>query len=37
MSLPPAAAKREDGLWAEPLGVLELQQSEGVFSDCGAA
>lgn len=33
---PPAAAKREDGLWVEPAGALELQQSEGVYSDCGA-
>lgn len=37
MSLPPAAAKREDGPWVEPAGALELQQSEGVYSDCGAA
>ena len=33
----PAAAKREDGLLVEPAGALELQQSEGVYSDCGAA
>ena len=37
MSLPPAAGKREDGPWAEPAGALELQQSDGVYSDCGAA
>ena len=34
--LHPAAAKREDGPWAEPPGALELQQSESVYSDCGA-
>ena len=33
----PSAHSREDGLLAEPAGALELQQSEGVYSDCGAA
>lgn len=36
-SLSPAATKRKDGLLAEPAGALELQQSEGVYSNCGAA
>ena len=32
-----ATVKREDGPWVEPVGALELQQSEGVYSDlqCG--
>lgn len=34
---PSVAAKREDRPLAEPAGALELQQSEGVYSDCGAA
>lgn len=32
-----AAAKREDGLLVEPVGALELQQAEGVYSDCVVA
>ena len=34
---PTATTKREDGPWVEPVGALELLQSEGVYSDCGAA